>query len=110
MNLESGPQLPPTKRRPEERAMAKDMPDLIWHRMQDVGIPRERKPEAQGDVRLPEGTVVVSVDNHYSVSEDIWWNKFPASMKDRAPRVIHEDGCYNIVVNGKSMIPEVSAA
>jgi predicted TIM-barrel fold metal-dependent hydrolase len=89
--------------------MAKDVPDLIWHRMQDVGIPRERKPEAQGDVRLPAGTVVVSVDNHYSVSEDIWWERFPASMKDRAPRVIHEHGCYNIVVDGRSMIPEVSA-
>jgi len=90
--------------------MAKDMPnDLIWRRMQDVGIPRERKPEAQGDVRLPDGTVVVSVDNHYSVSEDIWWNKFPASMKDRAPRVVHEHGVYNIVVDGKSIIPEVSA-
>ena len=64
--------------------MAKDVPDLIWHRMQEVGIPRERKPEAQGDVRLPQGTVVVSVDNHYSVSEDIWWEKFPASMKGNA--------------------------
>src|ERR1700712_4897930 len=89
--------------------MAKDMPDLIYHKMLEVGIPRERKPEAQGDVRLPAGTVVVSVDNHYSVSEDIWWDKFPASMKDRAPRVVHEHGVYNIVVEGKSIIPEVSA-
>src|SRR5579872_7492779 len=82
--------------------MAKDVPDLDYQLMQRVGIPRERKPEAQGDVRLPAGTVVVSVDNHYSVSEDIWWNKFPAGMKDRAPRVIHEHGCYNIVVDGRS--------
>ena len=30
---------------PEERAMAKDVPDLIYRRMLEVGIPRERKPE-----------------------------------------------------------------
>jgi predicted TIM-barrel fold metal-dependent hydrolase len=89
--------------------MARDTAYLDFHLMQKVGIPRDRRAEAQGDVRLPAGTVVVSVDNHYSVSEDIWWEKFPAAMKDRAPRVVHQDGVYNIVVNGRSIIPEVSA-
>lgn len=89
--------------------MAKDTADLDFHLMQRVGIPRERRPEDQGDVRQPDGTVVVSVDNHYSVLEDIWWEKFPAGIKDRAPRVVHQEGVYNIVVNGRSIIPAVSA-
>jgi predicted TIM-barrel fold metal-dependent hydrolase len=82
--------------------------DLTYELMQDVGIPRERKPEAQGDVRLPAGTTVVSVDNHFSISEDIWWKKYPASMKDRAPRVVHQNGVYNILVDGKPIVPEPS--
>jgi predicted TIM-barrel fold metal-dependent hydrolase len=39
------------------------------------------------NVQLPEGTVVVSSDNHYPLVEDIWIDKFPAHLKDKAWRI-----------------------
>lgn len=84
------------------------MAELSFEHVQKLGLPRYRRAEAQGDVRLPAGTTVVSVDNHYSISEDIWFERYPASMKDRAPRVVEQNGVYNIFVNGKPTVPETS--
>ena len=67
--------------------------------------PVERKPQTKGNRTLPASVKVYSADNHISVAEDIWYEGFPAQMKDRAPRVWFEDGIFKIGFNGQSMIP-----
>jgi predicted TIM-barrel fold metal-dependent hydrolase len=58
-------------------------------------------------VGLPPGTEVLSADNHISLAEDIFFERFPESMKDRAPRVMHVDGAWVIGFEGKSvLVPE----
>ena len=50
-----------------------------------IGLARGRS--AQMCPALPEGTVLVAADTHWSLAEDIWYQRFPASLKDSAPRV-----------------------
>ena len=50
-----------------------------------LGAPKDRHPGPVTDVGLPAGTEVFSADNHISLAEDIFYEQFPASMKDRAP-------------------------
>jgi len=50
-----------------------------------IGLARGRS--AQTCPALPEGTVLVAADTHWSLAEDIWYQRFPASLKDAAPRV-----------------------
>jgi predicted TIM-barrel fold metal-dependent hydrolase len=57
-----------------------------------VGAPKDRQPGPVTDVGLPAGTEIFSADNHISLAEDIFYEQFPASMKDRAPRVVNVDG------------------
>ena len=67
----------------------------------------KRKAEARGRRSLPPGTVVVSTDNHWSVSEDIFYERFPAHLRDRAPRIVLEKGgAIDWYVDGKSSIPQ----
>ncbi len=51
-----------------------------------IALPNDRKPQARGDVCLPEGTIVVSADNHWSVHQDIFYDRFPDHLKHKAPR------------------------
>jgi predicted TIM-barrel fold metal-dependent hydrolase len=46
-----------------------------------------RRPQERHGQLLPAGTRVVSADGHWEVCEDIFVERFPAAMKDRAPRV-----------------------
>ncbi len=57
-----------------------------------MGPPKDRLPGPLTDVGLPAGTEVFSADNHISLAEDIFYEQFPAAMKDRAPRVVNVDG------------------
>src|ERR1700675_197830 len=67
----------------------------------------DRRPDTTRQVQLPAGTVVVSADDHFAVKEDIFYERFPAGLRDRAPR-IWTDGVVNHVgINGKSLLPEV---
>ena len=50
----------------------------------------------EGDVGLPAGTEVFSADNHISVAEDIFYDKFPDDLKEKAPRIWYEDGAYMV--------------
>ena len=68
------------------------------------GAPKNRELPPLVDVGLPAGTRVFSADNHISLAEDIFYEKFPESMKDRAPRVINEDGGWVLAVGGKSVL------
>jgi hypothetical protein len=70
------------------------------------GAPKDRQGHADGvSVGLPEGTVVFSADNHISLAEDIFYQRFPDHLKDRAPRIWYEDGAYQLGRKGQSFLP-----
>lgn len=69
------------------------------------GAPKDRTGSATGVAGLPPGTQVFSADNHISLSEDIFYEQFPANLKDQAPRVIQEDGAWTLAIGGKSFLP-----
>ena len=70
------------------------------------GPPKDRHGSADGSVGLPVGTEVFSADNHISLSEDIFYERFPAAMKDQAPRVIYDDGAWSLAINGQGFLPK----
>ena len=65
-----------------------------------LGAPKDRRPGPLADVGLPPGTEVFSADNHISLAEDIFYERFPRAMKDRAPRVLYVDGAWVVGVEG----------
>lgn len=71
-----------------------------------LGAPRDRRGSATGSFGLPAGTEVFSADDHISLSEDIFYERFPASMRDQAPRVVQEDGAWTLAVDGKTFLPK----
>jgi predicted TIM-barrel fold metal-dependent hydrolase len=56
-------------------------------------------------VGLPAGTEVFSADNHISVADDIFYDRFPDDLKDKAPRIWYEDGAYMVGLKGKNFLP-----
>jgi hypothetical protein len=44
---------------------------------------------------IPAAIDVVSADNHWMITEDIFFDNFPARLKDKAPRIWH-DGYWRI--------------
>ena len=66
------------------------------------GAPKNRQGHATGDFGLPVGTEVFSADNHISVAQDIFYEKFPEDLKGQAPRIWYEDGAYMVGMKGKS--------
>lgn len=75
--------------------------------MRGIGDARARVPEA-GPWRAPAGTMVVSADSHW-LEGDIWVDRFPAHLKDRAPRVFFENGGWEVELGGKRLLPAGSA-
>ena len=70
------------------------------------GAPKNRRGHAAAsDVGLPEGTVVFSADNHISLADDIFYERFPDDLKDKAPRIWYEDGAYQVGRKGQSFLP-----
>ncbi len=67
--------------------------------------PAQRQAQSKGSHHLPESTVVVSCDNHFSVGEDIWFQRFPSHLRDKAPRVWKGDGFWDMGIDGKSFYP-----
>ena len=48
-----------------------------------------------------------SADDHISLSEDIFYERLPESMKERAPRIMNVEGGWVLGVDGKSiLVPE----
>jgi predicted TIM-barrel fold metal-dependent hydrolase len=76
--------------------------------MKGIGDARDRIAEAEGRP-LPKGTVVISADSHW-LEGDIWVDRFPAHLKDRAPRVFFENGGYEVELGGKRLTLPGSAA
>jgi predicted TIM-barrel fold metal-dependent hydrolase len=55
--------------------------------VKDRGSANFRGPQQRSTQSLPAGTRVVSADGHWEICEDIFYERFPAEWKDRAPRV-----------------------
>lgn len=66
------------------------------------GAPKHRKGHATGDFGLPTGTEIFSADNHISVADDIFYDRFPEELKGAAPRIWYEDGAYMVGMKGKA--------
>src|SRR5580658_10473746 len=69
-----------------------------------LGAPKDRHPGPVSDVGLPAGTEVFSSDDHISLAEDIFYERFPDDMKERAPRVMNVDGGWVLGVDGQSIL------
>jgi predicted TIM-barrel fold metal-dependent hydrolase len=69
------------------------------------GAPKDRHGHAVDDVGLPPGTVVFSADDHISLADDIFYERFPDELKHKAPRIWYEDGAYQLGKNGQSFLP-----
>ena len=70
-----------------------------------IGAPKHRHGRAAGaDTGLPAGTEVFSADNHISVADDIFYERFPDDLKDQAPRIWYEDGAYLLGPPGRSIV------
>ena len=79
-------------------------PTTLTYPSEGVGAPKDRRPGRSDDFGLPPGTEVFSADDHISLAEDIFYERFPASMKDQAPRVMNVDGGWVIGMGGKSIL------
>ncbi|HRI94049.1 MAG TPA: amidohydrolase family protein [Nocardioides sp.] len=72
----------------------------------DIPLPRERTAQVRGSAALPAGLTVVSADNHWTVTGDIFYERFPAHLRERAPRLrTDEQGNHLWELNGESMLP-----
>lgn len=75
-----------------------------------LAAPKDRQGHAAGSATgLPEGTVVFSADDHISLGVDIFYERFPASMKERAPRVFYADDVWTLGFDDKPMLPRALA-
>ena len=63
-------------------------------------IARAARPDRSACRRAPE---VFSADDHISLSEDIFYEKFPEAMKEQAPAVVYEDGAWTLAIGGKTL-------
>lgn len=71
-----------------------------------IGPPKERHGHAAaGGSGLPPGTEVFSADDHISLSEDIFYERCPAALKDRVPRVWYRDDAWTIGSGEKAFLP-----
>lgn len=80
------------------------MSTALTYPPEGVGAPKDRRPGPLVDPGLPTGTEVFSADDHISLAEDIFFQRFPESMRDRAPRVMNVDGGWVLGVDGKPIL------
>src|SRR5437868_14868277 len=81
-------------------------PTVPLYPPEGCGAPKDRRGHAGGsNVGLPEGTVVFSADNHISLAADIFYERFPDDLKDKAPRIWYEEGAYQVGRRGQSFLP-----
>ncbi|MEU6352482.1 amidohydrolase family protein [Streptomyces sp. NPDC047072] len=71
-----------------------------------LGAPKDRHGRTGSTLNLPQGTEIFSADNHISLAEDIFVDRFPERLKDQAPRIWYEDGAYELGMGGQSFLPK----
>lgn len=76
------------------------VPDILG-----IGIACDRKPQATGGT-WPTGTRLISPDSHWLETGDVWVSRFPAHLRDKAPRIVWEGKGWNIVASGRRIFPE----
>ncbi|WP_232068980.1 amidohydrolase family protein [Mycobacterium mantenii] len=54
--------------------------------------------------------MVFSADNHITLAEDIFYQRFPDKLKEDAPRIWYDDGAYHIGVKGQSFLWDTFSA
>jgi predicted TIM-barrel fold metal-dependent hydrolase len=70
-----------------------------------VGLALSPERKAQAATRVwPRGTRIISADSHM-LEPDLWIDRFPAHLKDQAPRMEFRDGGYQLSIGGKPMTP-----
>lgn len=79
--------------------------DAAFYPPGGYGAPKDRHGQARRDVGLPAGTEVFSADNHISLADDIFFQKFPEELRDKAPRIWYEDGAYLVGRKGQTFLP-----
>ncbi|KLO30492.1 amidohydrolase [Mycolicibacter heraklionensis] len=82
--------------------------DAAFYPAGGYGAPKDRHGQAgvgTSDIGLPAGTEVFSADNHISIADDIFYQRFPEDLKDKAPRIWYEDGAYMVGRKGQSFLP-----
>ncbi|WP_293905168.1 amidohydrolase family protein [Phenylobacterium sp.] len=72
-----------------------------------LAVAAQRRPQARSR-DWPAGTVIVSADSHM-LESDLWVDRFPAHLKDQAPRMVLKDGGWDLSIGGKSMTPPAIA-
>jgi predicted TIM-barrel fold metal-dependent hydrolase len=79
-------------------------PTATLYPPEGFGAPKYRKGHAQEEdlTGLPKGTEIFSADNHISVADDIFYERFPEELKGAAPRIWYEDGAYMVGMKGKA--------
>jgi predicted TIM-barrel fold metal-dependent hydrolase len=55
--------------------------------IRDIGPLATRRGPSSADMNLPPHTTLVSADNHWEISQDIFHEHFPTHLKEQAPRV-----------------------
>ncbi|AEF37437.1 MULTISPECIES: amidohydrolase family protein [Mycobacteriaceae] len=79
--------------------------DATFYPPGGYGAPKDRRGQAGRDVGLPAGTEVFSADNHISIADDIFYQRFPEDLRDKAPRIWYEDGAYMVGRKGQTFLP-----
>jgi predicted TIM-barrel fold metal-dependent hydrolase len=64
-----------------------DLVSLRQPFIEDIGPIGNRQAETGMELRLPANTRIISADGHWEIAEDIFYENFPARLKDKAPRV-----------------------
>lgn len=71
-----------------------------------IDAPFRRAADSHANLRLPAGLSVISADGHWSITDDIFYERFPARLKDRAPRLMQDDtGFFDWRLGGESIFP-----
>ena len=67
-------------------------------------VHKDRRGHASGDFGLPPGTVVFSADNHISVAEDIFYERFPDDLQGAPRRASGTRTAPMVGMKGKSWV------
>ncbi len=61
----------------------------LWNGV--AGINDRPLPDGRENTGLPAGLTVISADNHWMVTQDVFFENFPAHLRDAAPRIWHDE-------------------